>query len=418
MHRQSVLLVLLVILSSLAPLTTTTATSGKTNDLLIVSGGQNERRIKAESLLQLDTGEYLVFGDFSIVSRGKSAVPLEVTIWSRGAGEFAFIELTPLLSVFDDPKSASDLRNALLTTDKGAAKVVKDSSDRERLESLLSKAAAGTSEKLRLQRTTALERMRSSNLSSFEQLFAQYEKQKEFATGAWMTPKPSQLGELIGVTPDPGANADDGAAWSKFIRLARERQLVSPLLHTWISSSTEPRVIGYVLMPPGKETMKLGGEIFLATNESEPERIPVALEIHTAEPFLQKVYAVIPTTLVGLVATFGGAFIGYKFFQFQQHDLRRIEEEKKFADRKVELSKSIRSLFKNDYSGLRNSQDSELDRAKQIRDALIDGDIYSILLWKEVERINNICDPNYAVPGSRLEALDKVLEDNFKEFMV
>jgi len=238
------------------------------------------------------------------------------------------------------------------------------------------------------------------------------------AQGSWSTAKPLQLGELMGATPDQTANAHDATAWSNLIKRARDKRLLSPLLHTRTSSSTEPRIIGYILILPSKEPMKLEGEIFLATNESESARIPLAVEIVGNEPFLTKLYAAIPTTLVGLVATFGGAIIGYKFFLYQQNHLRRVEEEKRFADKKVELSKTIRALFKNDYSGLRNNQDSELERARQIRGALIDGDIYAILLWEEIQKVNNICDPNYEVPGSRLEALDRVLQDNFKEFMV
>jgi hypothetical protein len=417
MLSQSILIVLVIMLSPVARPTTFGA-PGKTDDLLIVSGGENEKRLKAENLLPIDKGQYLIYGDFSIAARTNWVLPLELKIWSRGAGDLSFIELTPLLGVFDDPGSAADLRGALFKTENGGAQIVPEGSDRQRLESLVTKPPAKTNERLKWQRTVALEQMASFNLYTFEELFVQYEKQKAFVQGSWSTAKPSQLGDLIGATSGQTANDDETTAWSNLMKFARDKRLLSPLLRTRISSSTEPRIIAYILMLPSKKPVKLQGEIFLATNQSESVRIPLAVEIESNELFLTKLYAAIPTTLVGLVATFGGAIIGYKFFVYQQNHLRRMEEEKRFANKKVELSKTIRALFKNDYSGLRNNQDSELDRAQQIRGALIDEDIYAILRWEEIQKVNNICDPNYEVPGSRLEALDRILEDNFKEFMV
>src|SRR5882724_6148884 len=106
MLRQSILILLVIMLSPVARLTTVAA-PGKTEDLLIVSGGENQKQLKAESLLQIDKGEYLIFGDFAIASRTNWVLPLELKIWSRGAGDVSFIELTPLLGVFDDPRSAA-----------------------------------------------------------------------------------------------------------------------------------------------------------------------------------------------------------------------------------------------------------------------------------------------------------------------
>ena len=166
MLRQSVLIVLLIMLSPVALLITAAAALGKTDDLLIVSGGENEKRLKSENLLQIEKDEYLIYGDFSIASRADWALPLELKIWSRGTGEVSFIDLTPLVGVFDGPRSPADLGNVLFKTEKGSAQFAPESTDRQRLESLVSEPPDRTNERLRWQRRVALEQMQRFNLST------------------------------------------------------------------------------------------------------------------------------------------------------------------------------------------------------------------------------------------------------------
>jgi predicted RNA-binding protein len=339
--------------------------------------------------------------------------PQEIVVWGRGMNGLEFFELTPLLGTFDNPKSAADLRTMLLTEGKAGLKTQPGATDLQNLE-LLSKPSNSTSKGLQWQREIALEQMRLLKLVSFEDLFKQYEKQKAFARSS-LTANPSQMAELFDA---PGNVGSESAILSNLIKFLGEKKVLNSVLRTKVSSIMEPRIVGYVRRVSSAGVSKVGGDIFVSVSGYEPEQMPTTFEIELEESLTDKLFTAVPTTLVGLVGTFGGALIGYKFFLYQQNRLRQLELEKRFADKKVELAKKIRTLFKGDYNVLRASNDVDLEKAKQIRDVLIAEDIYAILLPEEVIKVNNICDETKTVKGQRTEALHNVLESNFREFMV
>jgi len=216
---------------------------------------------------------------------------------------------------------------------------------------------------------------------------------------------------------DAAKTSNNDVNASQLISTLRAKGLLSPLLRVSVLSD-QPKLIGYVQRVDPASNTKVSGEILVAVPNAEPEKLPVALEVVREETLFSKMWAAFPTTLVGLVGTLGGAVIGYKFFLYQQQRLRQMELEKKFADKKVEMSKAIRRFFKDDYDGLRNSQDADIEKVRQIRDTLIESDIYAILLPAEVQEVNKLSDRNQPVNGSRVDALHRVLEKNFAELMV
>jgi hypothetical protein len=388
----------------------------KTADLLILTGGQSEQRLKATNLIQVNGQEgYLVYGIFSFVLLKNLGQPQDIVVWGRGMSGLSFFELAPLVGIFENPKSGVDLRMLLLAKGRAAQQTQSGLSDLQNLESLVSKPAPSTSKTLQWQREVALDQMRLLNISSLDDLFKRYEKQKTFAHSSWSTSKPLQLAQLF----DAPTNASSEAAvLSSLVQFLGAKNSLTPVLRTKASSTMEPRIVGYVRTVSSVGVSKVAGDIFVSANGLEPQQLPATFEIELEDSLLDKLFAAIPTTLVGLVGTFGGAVIGYKFFLYQQNRLRQFELEKKFADKKVELSKRIRALFKGDYDILRTSQDLDIEKVKQIRDVLIAEDIYAILLPAEVGKMNDICDPNKTIKGLRIDALHKVLEGNFKEFMV
>jgi len=216
---------------------------------------------------------------------------------------------------------------------------------------------------------------------------------------------------------DPAKTNNDANA-SHLISALRLNGLLSPLLRVNVLSD-QPKLIGYLQRVDAANNGRVGGEIVIAAKNAEPQTLPVELEVaQEEETLLSKMWAAVPTTLVGLVGTLGGAVIGYKFFLYQQRRLHQTELEKKFADKKVEMSKAIRKFFKDDYDGLRHSQDDDIEKVRQIRDTLIETDIYAILLPEEVQDVNKLSDRSQPVKGSRVDALHRVLEKNFAELMV
>jgi hypothetical protein len=412
------IIVFLTVLSPLRALAQAPA-STKTRDLLILSGGQSEERLKATSLLKVDDNGYLAYGILSVAPRARFAQPQDIVIWGRGMSGLSFFELTPLLGVFENPQTAAELRNSLLSKGSVKSRLPDGTNDRQRLEFLAGQATPLTSKTLQWQRQVALAQMRFFNLSDFDQLFEQYQKEKIFAQSPETGPTCAQMSQLLGSPVNSGSEA---LGWASFIKFLGDHKLSSSVLRTKISSTLEPKLIGYIRRVPSAGVTKVAGQIFVAADGAEPESIPAALEIETEESFFAKAMAGIPitlvTTLVGLGGALGGAAIGYKFFLYQQNRLRRWEVEKQFADKKVELSKKILKFFRNDYDNLRNNQDPEIDRVTEIRNTLVDEDIYAILLSEEIVSMNNICDPASNIAGSRLEALDQLLRKNFKEFMV
>jgi hypothetical protein len=285
----------------------------KTSDLIIVSGGHSQERLKPENLLTIDGQKNYVVRTFTISRRANSNTPQEFKIWSRGLGDLHFFELPP-------------------------------------------------------------------------------------------------------ATVPAQAFGNDASA-SQFISTLRSNGQLTPRLNVNILPGEESKLIGYVQRINSDNGTKAGGEILIAATNAEPDKLTVALEVTQDDTLLSKVWAAIPTTLVGLVGTLGGAIIGYKFFLFQQQRLRQLELEKKFADKKVEMSKTIRNFFTDDYDTLRQSQDGDLDKVKQIRDTLIERNIYAILLPEEVRELNKISDQNQPIAGNRVDAMHTVLERNFAELM-
>lgn len=287
--------------------------AAKTSDLVIVSGGHSQERLKRGQLLTIDGRDGHVIRSFALSPRPNVQLPQEFHIWSRGLGDVYFFEWL-----------------------------------------------AGT---------------------------------------------------------DPATTSTNAANASQLINTLRSRGLLTQILHVNISSVDPPKLIGYI-QRVDPDSAKVGGEILIAAKNAEPKELPVGVEVAQEESLFSKMWAAIPTTLIGLVGTLGGAVIGYKFFLYQQDRLRRIELEKKFADKKVEMSKAIRKFFKDDYDGLRNSQDADIEKVRQIRDTLIETNIYAILLPEEVQQVNKLSDQNQSIRGSRVDALHRVLERNFAELMV
>lgn len=308
-----VLLIVFNLFVQLPPEPKPSSPAVKTSDLVIVSGGQSQERLKTEQLLTIDGKKEFVIRTFSVGARTNLTTPQELRIWSRGMGEIHFFEVPP--------------------------------------------------------------------------------------------------------SADPTQTFANNVNASQFINMLRSKRQLTPRLHLQISPGEDSKLIGYLQRIDPAGSLKVGGEILIAANNAEAEKLPVALELAQEETIFGKMAAAIPTTLVGLVGTLGGAMIGYKFFLFQQRRLRQIEMEKKFADKKVEMSKTIRNFFKNDYDGLRYSQDDDMQRVKQIRDTLIDTDIYAILLPEAVQELNKISDQNQPIAGSRADALHAVLQRNFAELM-
>jgi len=420
MSRSSLVLICLLLLQPLLRAASPPPTPTKTSEVLVVAGGPTEEQVKPKRFVETSGADsYLSYGSFSLMSRQPIDEPHEVVIWSRYAAGLSFFELTPLIGVFGDIHNVEDLRLTLLGPTPDKAKTTGSLDDQQRLQALVDKNDARESKSVRWQRQVALQEMTRFDIRDLNGLFARYWRQKEFARTTSTHLSASQLIQLFEI---PDAGRDEAARWTSFVKFLNDKNLSTPILRTKILSGSETRLFGYIRWIVKEDVTKAGGEILVAANSLEPETITATLDIQYEPSFFTRALDLIPTTLIttliGLVGTLGGATIGYKFFLYQQDRLRQMELEKKFADKKIELAKQIRMFFTDNYENLRNSEDEDVEKVRQIRMTLIDKDIYPILLTAEIAKLNAICDPKCAIGGTRIEALHQLLERNFAEFMV
>jgi hypothetical protein len=178
---------------------------------------------------------------------------------------------------------------------------------------------------------------------------------------------------------------------------------------------SSPVTVWYSVCFSAERFDKAQGEIIVMADNADPERFNITFERQEGfftSPIANTLLSPALTALAGIVA---GAVIGYLGFLAQQQYLRRTEQMKGFRERKLQSMKSLIDFFRDTYDVYRYPQEEDPVDLKQLRDVLIQSNIYAILAPDEIGKLNRICNAKFE--KSQLKAFDRIMADNFDEFI-
>jgi hypothetical protein len=395
------------------------AAQAKTADLLVISGGNSSEywQDKDKSLFN-NREAYFAVGTITLKPRSTDSPFLDVEIWGRGVSSTAFFDLTPLIGVLDGAANGEDVRRMLLGGPPASA-----GNDLDALRASLAQAGGPPKDDaLSLKRQAALEQMASLGLTSFDQLWRLYDGQRKLVSGSLMSDiEQEQLFQLYSAAV--GGNADKSLPG--FVKFLKDKNLLAPVLRTRLFGSAEPHLVGYVFRVPANALKKTTGQIFFGAGAAEPEALTVNLEMEHEESIFfpwswtKFLGALFTPTVTSLAGTLLGAAIGFMGFLAQQRYTRRAEIEKKFEEKKIEASKTIREFFTGEYRLYLEAADrqQETRNIDRIRKSLIDQGIYAILPHDEIDELNRIWRSREGKVGERLNELNRLLRGRFGELM-
>jgi hypothetical protein len=400
----------------------------KTGNVILLSGGHSDEYWPENNKLDVSGRKgYFALGSISLTPRSGQRFPIDLEIWGRGISRVEFFDLTPLVEVLDSVHNSEDIRTLLLGA--GTKKESLTSlGDRDNLEHLVTQGKSTGNETLKWKRQVVYGLMTVLNLTTFDQLLALYQRQRDFAAKAWeIEITPEKVLSLYGLTL-PSTPRTNAADLSYFINTLNEKNLLMPVLRTKIQVPIGSKIIGYILEVPEDSPKKTSGQILVGANGLEPETLAINLETEHEESIFipwsttKFLGAVMTPTITGLVGTLLGAVIGYLGFLAQQKYNRAAEAERKFEEKKVANSIVIRRFFTEEYPGYLSSttEEEERNNVSAIRRSFFQNGIYAVLPTYEADEFNSICDfaRPFPVPGSRLKALAQLMERRFKDLMV
>jgi hypothetical protein len=179
---------------------------------------------------------------------------------------------------------------------------------------------------------------------------------------------------------------------------------------------TSTMKVAYGVCFPAEKFEKAQGEIIVAVDDADPERFSVSFE--RQEGFFESplANALLSPALAAIGGIVAGTVIGYLGFVAQQRYLRKLEQMKAFRERKLQAIRKLRNFFKDTYPIYRNpKQDDELVKVKELREILIESDVYALMAPDEIGKLNQICDAKFKT--SRLDQFDRLMAENFSEFL-
>lgn len=207
-------------------------------------------------------------------------------------------------------------------------------------------------------------------------------------------------------------------SWSTFFEhLKCSKKLLNVLEIQSLPPSTQKR-IGYVFKVPSESAKKWEGKINISANGTKPESVTITGEVGTEQGFS----ALLPTLLTSVITLVTGAALalgsGYLVFRLQQGLLLKIEQEKKFIDKKIENSELLFDFFKKggNYSTLYESSDDVKDKIPSIINFLIGNGIYVMIPQDSAKEILKIYGST-CMENSHLEALNEIIKKHFGEFI-
>jgi hypothetical protein len=415
---------LLVFLFVLCCTNLANAETVKSGDLLVISGGNSSEYWEEKDKTPFNNQQsYFALGAISLVPRSQKNCPLEVEIWGRGVSTTAFFDLTPLVGVLEGTASGDDVRR-LLVVENHPANSPGQPSDRDALLAVIQRTKnTGKTEALTLKRQIAFDQMKLFKLTTFDKLWGLYDAQRKLVQESLMTgvsdEKLFKLYEAVVVPADPKPDRN----MSSLVNFLRENNLLVPIVRTQLFSTTEPHLIGYVFRLPANSLRKATGQIFVGAGDAEAEALTVSLEMEHLDTIFSSwdkfAGAVVTPTVTGVTGAMLGAVIAFLVFVLQQRYTRRAEIEKKFQEKKIEASQTIRAFFKGEYKRYGEPADNkkETEYLDLIRESLISKGIYATLPRDDVDRLNKICRSTEGAVGARLAKLDDLLASRFKELM-
>jgi hypothetical protein len=185
-----------------------------------------------------------------------------------------------------------------------------------------------------------------------------------------------------------------------------------------LEMAAESTIVGYIACFPADRFDKAQGELQVAVDDAEPEKIPIAFERQEGFFGSPVANALLSPALTGLTGLVGGAFIGFLGFLAQQRYLRRSEQMKAFRERKLQSIHKLMDFFKDTYPVYRNAANTdEATKLRHLQKCLISSDIYAILLSYHIAKLEHVFNSSWYLGRSRLPDFDKLIQDCFGELM-
>jgi hypothetical protein len=211
-----------------------------------------------------------------------------------------------------------------------------------------------------------------------------------------------------------GPLPDSAALWPLLATHAEQRGTRHATMRLTLIPGAEPRVMAYLVELPKAMHGRFETEVLAAFDDAMPERLVIKADVPPPEvTFAGRVR----DAFAGALGLLGGAIVGFLGFWMQQWYSRRVEIKRQFETSKIASSKALRTFFKRDgpYETLRDAEGAEADRVRNVREALVEDGIYSILPANVAARLDDLMTRREH-EKSPVKRLDALVSAHFAEF--
>ena len=384
-----------------------------TSDVIHVAGGDSGIVVDRKHYSVGNEQWYIHFGLLTWAPRAGAALPVRLTVMSRGLPHVLFFEAAPFLGLFS-PNTEEALRELLQVPPN---------------QELPPDDASSLPQPVTFKRRVVRNHMRGFDLKTLADVVALNRCQQGVDLHA--STSPAALEALIACST---SLAHKKGSPDALLQLLRSRGLVHPMLRVETSSADASQVIGYVIQVSAQAQTQTA-EIHAAAGGAREEKIATVtvspgkelLQTEAAKLFLPSVF-----TLLGIVVT---AIVGFAVFQKQQRVQfeyfgkqqdaqfqgflrqqevqRRQAEADRFQQRKYEQFTQLRDFFSKTYPRI---VEDERVSIVALRNRMMADNVYSILPAESVAKLNDICDADDDRAGA-IRQIDALMRESFREFM-
>jgi hypothetical protein len=365
------------------------APGGKTADVVVVSGTR-AHHFRAGDTTVIGADEwYLGAGVLLVSLRTLSTEPIEMMISGRGAHDLVFFEPVALWEAVGDKGLLADLAGLLTVP-----------------------ATPTRDARLAWARGVAGERAARLGTRDPTVVWPLYQAEGRFASELALGGAVAPRGFLDALGAS-AARVPPEIGWREL--LLRLRTVAKPVLRTSVFAGERPRAVAYVVRVPGPVAAKATLEVSVAAGGLDPERVPVTVDVVPDDSVLKALLT--PSLSAGLGAVLG-LLGGYLGFRAQQDYTRRVDEQRRFDQKKVEMSEKLAGFFSGIYTPLHQALETTDDgeAARRLREALVQRGIYAILRLDDAQELDRVGRPE-GPAGKRRAAVHAVVQRNFREFL-
>jgi hypothetical protein len=174
---------------------------------------------------------------------------------------------------------------------------------------------------------------------------------------------------------------------------------------------------GYVATMESAGPVRAEADIMYSADALETEKlmtVPLERQVRRWDKVFDTLLA-FGTSLLSVIA---GAVLSYVFFRRQQRVIAELDELKLFRQRKLEKAAELLVFFRDVYNADLRTASDDVRKVRNLRRALVESRVYSMLPLDVMDELNRICDSEGPFPATRGKMLDDLLRTNFRELMV